>query len=374
MSGKFKRLLVEIGLNYNESLLFIGLLKSYPISIQDLSKKLEISDKEVSQSIENLCELKLVFYDSEKVWVINPRKSFSALLNDRIWSITNSIYSDFNDIPDDLKPYCRNIITIYNYLIKHAMAFYKQRSPISFEGIKKPNDTNQFISLIAEKISQADNEILSVSSSPHIKGLALIWGAIYDRIINGIVYRRIIDFNDFHRTGLLINSRDIEEIGVDLYVTDSNLINQKFYIIDKDHLVLFSPNNDTNEKFLRTGQLIKNRFVVSKFRTTFGELLSKSIKAINILKVLQSRKLELVSKAKKIADKDELAWFLSIIDYGVFSKSLYFIDKNFPSSIEKFKEKNLIIVDEFEGRNQYLPNFSFNFNEYYKKYFYPEEG
>ncbi|MBU1683702.1 hypothetical protein KJ742_07215, partial [Patescibacteria group bacterium] len=317
-SGKFKQLLLEIGLNDNESLIYIELLNCYPISVHDLSIRIGYPDIVVSRLINKLCKLKLVFYDSKEIWVINPEKAFTALLKERIWLITNTIYSDFNDIPHNLKPYCRKIISIYDNLISQSLAFYKRKSPISFSGIKVISDNDQFISLMSEKISQAKNEILSISSSPHVQGLGLIWGSIYERIINGVRYKRIIDYLDFSRTGILINSRDINEVGVNLHILDSSFIDQKFYVLDDDYLILFSPTNSEHYKFLPNGQFIKNKFIVSKFRESFEKIILKSINAEILLKILQTKKIDLINNAMLYSDKEELDWFISLIDYGIF--------------------------------------------------------
>lgn len=254
--------------------------------------------------IEDLLLNKLVFIDRDVVYPLNPRIAFEALGKSKLWE----------------KKIDKHLVQKYALIGIELSRSYKHKSPVSFNKIKLAKTSQQLSSLLSEAITISKKLVFAVSKSPRLPQVPLIWTSISEKIKSGVVYKRIADFQELEEHGLEIVTRDIEKFHIDLRILEKDEITHKFYVIDDDIVVIFTPLASAEFAFKLQGQVIGNKFVNKQYKKIFNSLYSKSIPAKNVLILMRKIKEAVLRKVTHKLKQKELYWLSHLIDYGCFAR------------------------------------------------------
>lgn len=351
----------EIGIDNGTALIYQLILSKGPASKEYLQKKTGVNEKKLSKSLDILFNDKLIFEYNENIWAFSPKQSFTALADDFIWSRTNTLDRSLpkgfiydRESLEGKKKACQ--------LLKvHFIPQYTYRSPVSINQITVAKNADQIASLMVQAFIQAKEIIRGIGVSPELPQLSIIWETLISQMRKGVQYERIISEQEIKRLGLAILFRDVEEAGVDLYIVKHDRISQKYYVIDDNCAVMFYPDRIIPNQFCSTGQIIGNRFLVKKFLNDFQQLLSGSMRAKDCLQIILGQSQELIERANKILNKQEMLMLSQIINFGNFAKfpSATDIQKN--QFYKKCLENSLLVPEIMEiENNKYLPNYELN--------------
>lgn len=315
--AKIANLLGDLGFCEEASALYLSLLDEGPLSLADLSHQAGVDEKHALPLLGMLIASRLVFEDGGHFWVLNPRKAFKAFADEVLWSVTNTLSDGLDDVPPDHVDQVKKVRELCWRLQSAASELYTHRSPVAVGRIKVARDPVQMAALLAEAIDSAREEILCVSTSPRQPQLSVIWGSLLGRIKDGVRYARVVDLVEFVEHGMAIVQRDVRDIGVELYVTERERIDEKYYVIDDKYAVMFAPDK---YDFTLTGQVIGNRMLVRKYRKAFEALLRDAIPATFVLEVMAEQRGELLGRAAQKMSKLGVLWMECLIDFGIYCK------------------------------------------------------
>jgi len=328
--------LMSLGFSKELATLYLFILQHNPIRISDIPEgKLHL--------IEDLALNKLVLVDRDTIYSMNPKITFKALGKEVLYE--RLVDLNIKDVPKTKKTEIKNFLKKCENLGNKLQRIYNYKTPVSFDKVKIVETPNKLSLLLSDAIDKASSEILAISKSPRLPDISIIWSSILEKLSRGIIYRRIVDFTEIEEHGLVIIKRDVNELCIDLRILDSKKIIYKFYIIDDQIVVIFTPL-ETIGKFRLSGQIIGNKLIAKRYKTIFNMLYSKSISVKKILPLMIEIKNNALNEvASKIGER-ESKWLEHLIDYGCFAKFPMF-------SLNESKEisQNLLSQGYIEMRN-----------------------
>ncbi len=363
LQDQISKLLQDLGFCEKSAALYVCLLSDGPLPLTDLVHKFGFTEEQTSSLLGGMIANRLIFEDGGSYWVLNPKKAFKAFANNITWSVTSTISDGLDDVPEDHLIYVKRIHEICQRLQKTASELYTYRSPIAVGRIKVARDPDQLAALLVETIDSAQEEILSVSTSPRQHQLSVIWESLLGRIKDGVRYVRVVDIMEIVDHGFKIVERDIEEVGVELYVIERERIDRKFYIIDDKFVVMFTPDKYNAYDFTLTGQIISNRLITGNYRKAFNVLLKDAIPVSFLLKLMAEEKDNLLLQARSRVDPIEVRWLECLVDFGIYCKFPEFDPHQLTVAMERAVRENIVEIRKSGDIVIPLPKYSWSMAE-----------
>lgn len=361
--NQVSELLQDLGFCEKSAALYVCLLSNGPLPITGVSDKTGLSEEQAIPILGGMIANRLIFEDGGNYWVLNPRKAFKAFADNVIWSLTNTTSNSLEDVPETHLNYVRTMQETCRQLQKVACESYTHHSPIAVGRIKVARDPNQLAVLLAEAIDSAQEEILCISTSPRQYQLALIWESLLSRIKNGVRYARIVDIMEIVYHGFKIVQRDVEEVGVELYIIERERIDRKFYVIDNKFVVMYAPDKYNAYEFTSMGQLISNKLIVGNYRKAFSTLLKEAVPASFVLEYMSEQRNDLVAQAKRKMSQTEVRWLECLIDFGVYCKFPEFDTHQLSITMEYAIKEGFVEVRSSGETIIPLPKYSWSISE-----------
>ncbi|MHC4160250.1 MAG: hypothetical protein ACYSSO_14350 [Planctomycetota bacterium] len=302
------------------------LLKEYA-SINKICSATNLSKKPVKDSIERLLELRVIAFDMVRdtyvLYALDPEVVWPAFANETKWRFSYTL-PDYDLVrPSDNLPVRHRdlFIHVFNSVDEiKAISSEIFRSYAAVENHKWRDaiDNEHMATLLSEAIQQAQSVIQAVSSSPRLPQVALIWQSLVSRMEDGVSYHRIADLTEIIEHGLYIVGRDMEKVGVNLMVLGTSDVEHKFYIIDKNFVVVFHRTGGV-ERFETIGRVTNHKPIIGRYRKRFESYREMAVPGHFVLQVLQTIAGNLLRKATSLGfNKTEQTWFECLINWGTF--------------------------------------------------------
>ena len=350
----------DLGFCEDSTTLYVHLLVQGPLTLDELTNQVGMRKEQAFPLLGEMIASRLAFEDGGYYWILNPRTAFKAFADDVLWSVTSTVSSGLEDVPQDRVEYVRTVRETCQKLQRLASQLYSHRSPIAVGRIKNAKNPAQLAALLAEAIDSADQEILCVSTSPRQRQLSMIWGSLVSRIENGVRYVRVVDITEIVEHGFAVVKRDLEGVGVELYVIERDLIDCKFYVIDDKFVVMFNPDKYDAYNFTLIGQVISNKLIVRRYRKTFHALRERAIPVSFVLEFMAQQKKQLLERAGQVMDRAQVRWLECLIDYGLYCKFPEFDEHQLMITMELAVREGLVEVQRVGEVDIPLPKYSWS--------------
>lgn len=349
----------NIGVNKNMAGPYFYILKKGPLAYEEIKSFYKKED--ISSIIQQLISIPLVSFDLDKnmrmiYYALKPKMAFRAILDQELWKKTPPIRSSSAVQDTELK----RLISKSKQIGNELNHFYQRRNLVDINSMRIARNENQLAVFLCEAIATATAEIVSVSSSPLLPKIALIWNELLKKIKVGVEYKRIIDLWEMGYHGYEIKRRDVKEIGVDLRIVEKERIDKKYYVVDDKQVVSFNPDILNVNNFFLSGQIIKNKSLARKFKAHFYKLWEEAIPADYVLRYMAEIRSNLLQRAFVILDNIGLAWLKTLIDYGSFAE-WPILDENRKDKIKKIAIKHKLVVPSSEFRMGVAPNYNWSY-------------
>lgn len=292
---------------------------------------------------------------TESITPVDPIIAFTAYFSRFLWNFVPDIkYAENLD--------SNIIIKISNFKKCCEYIAKKTSSHLPSHGINNGllaiPDKNRLCNVLSNIILEARGKIRGITVQNWSPDIALVWESIKNRIERGVKYHRITDIGTLVSFGFRINKRDIDKIGINLKVVDVNKLDEKYFIIDEDKLLIFEPSYNLN-KFELKGTLVQNVGIIKRYIHKFESLWHTGVNAPLILNFLEKYRSHMnnVMQTKYPLDRNIKNLYFGIFDWGIFFKREYIqcSDKEYNDCVNALLKNKLIkpITSDFYG---FIPN------------------
>lgn len=252
--------------------------------------------------LESLC-LIACFNTLEKkdYFAIDPSFSFQALLIKNIWHTSESLHTieDVKFLKNN--SFLSKKLKKYETIVKVLIPIYNKHIPFLAEHITIIRGKEQISTHLCSLINSANNKINAVTSPPHLLG-EVVWSAISQKMKLGIKYNRITEFCELNKHGYIIYKNEIEKYNEDVFIFNATLP-QKFYIIDDESILFFSPSaNPYKNEY--AAQIINQTAFAKRFIANFDFYLTSSINLKKLLPNIVKLREDKLKFAKDILTSD----------------------------------------------------------------------
>ncbi len=358
----------KLGFGQEAADLYVALLRNGPLTLEAVSSRAGLKPEEAVPFLVTMISNRLVFEHKGQYWVLNPKKAFKSLSDEVLWSVTSTTSDSLEDVPEDQVTDVREKRQACQILRSLAGELYIHRSPIAVGKIEIARNPNQLAALLTEAIDKAQDQVLCISTSPRQPQLSVIWNSILSRIQAGVKYKRIVDLREIVEHGYKIVTRDVEEVGVELYVAERDLIDRKFYVVDEEFVVMFAPNRRNLHGFSLTGQVISNKMIVKDYRRAFETLMAQSTPAAFVLRLMAEERKNLLSRAATNLNGAQVRWLKCLVDFGMYCKFSEFDSSDIRQAISRASLYGLVETHRIGPTTKPLPKYSWSMSEICSKW------
>lgn len=290
-------------------------------------------------------------YDDERsggkrvFFAIDPQYSLSAVLLNEAWNRDSDLHSlDVLKDRTDIKDLHRRYL-LWEEISIEVQNLYKRQLPYIKEIIIVVKGQERMASSIAEQIADVRNSICAMISPPQLMG-EIVWQTVQEKMLTGITYHRITEFQEIVRHGIEIARLEVENYNEELYIYKKGLLPEKFYVLDEQRVIFFEKSKN-KKRYIKKIQVIKNAGVAMQFLNRYNKMVEDCIDFKMLIPLIENYRKKLFQSIIDILDKETTIWLMDIFDHGVFySKGKYESDF-IESAIIKCKEENLIkILDD----------------------------
>jgi predicted DNA-binding transcriptional regulator len=318
-----------LAFGFSETLIAVYsfLLSQESAHINQIAKATCISPDKVQQEIEHLLELQVVAFDVIKnkyiLYVLDPDIVWTAFIKSMTWKFVHTLNDNdidvlISNLPEQDHLTLQRLREIVDAIRIAAMGLYKGTGSITKHRWRDALDINHMSQVLAEAIQQAKSQICAVSNSPRLPHVALIWESILKRISDSIAYKRVADLTEIIEHGISIIRRDVEYVGVNLRVLDTDDIKHKFYVIDRSLLVVFH-SVGLPDMGAKVGRVTDQAEIIRRYRKRFGNYYENGVPAQFVIDMLTQAGTRLLKHADALGYKsDELDWLQCLINWGTF--------------------------------------------------------
>lgn len=291
----------------------------------------------ISQSQELANNGLAVVIGNDKVYALEPGSAFEAVSNRLTWRQTRE-----RDGVMDLPAAARTDLLTMLEACERAAAFagqiYNGKAVADVSEVLLLESEAQFSAVLSDVIGRHAGKLRAVSKSPRLRHIASIWGAISRAIKSGrLTYERIVDLAEIVEHGLTIVERDISEYGIDLYVLPTDQILMKFYVLEPDSVLIFSPKIGASNVFDLQGQLLRSPFVARHYQEEFIALKQKATPARVVLQNLRRSAVVICESLNLEGTTADV--FRDIVEYGIFLNPC----AHSPAALEELLELRAIV-------------------------------
>lgn len=338
---------------------YVYILRNKRVLMSDIKEKFE-REREIHHGIHWLQENGFIFLTltkehTESITLVDPRIAFSAYFSRYLWNFVPDIKSAEN-LDTNIIIKISNFKKCCEYIAKKTSNHFAPHGINN--GLLTIPDKSRLCNVLSNIILDAREKIRGMTVQNWTPNIALVWESIKNRIESGVKYYRIADIGTLVSFGFRINERDIYKIGVNLKVVDINKLDEKYFIIDEDKLLIFEPSYNLN-KFELKGTFVKNVGVIKRYIHKFESLWHNGFDASLILNFLEKYRSHMknIMQSKYPLDKNIKDLYFGIFDMGIFFKREYIqcSDEEYNHCINVLLRNKFIepITSDFYG---FIPN------------------
>lgn len=307
-------LLRNFGLDPLEANVYGTLLTSGPAPLARLIRLVGVEPVVVCRCLEALASRMLVGSDDVKGivhhYASEPGAAWRAIAADLRWQEIFDVDKPAANVTLPKAVLCLEIAQLaYGLYHPHVTAVHHRERDV---------DTHDELARrTCEIISMANREVLAASRTPRLPQVASFWTVITDRIAHGVRYRRLTDLQELIDHGLVVVARDIEVTGVDLSVLEAERIDRKFYVVDCRWLSVYHGGGASSVRGV--GRVTNQHQIAKRYTRRFADYRRDSIPGAFVVARLREAGEELLEKAVRVLDGEEMGWVKSLIEGGKFT-------------------------------------------------------
>ncbi len=335
------------------------ILRNKNVLMSDIKGKLE-HERDLHRGIRWLQKNGFIFLTltkehTESITPLDPIIAFTAYFSKFLWNFVPDI-EDTENLDSNIITKISNFKKCCEYIAK-KISSHSRTHGIN-NGLLAIPDKNRLCNVLSNIILEAKEKIRGITVQNWSPDIAIVWESIRNRIERGVKYHRIADMGTLVSFGFRINKRDVDKIGVNLKVVEVNKLDEKYFIIDEDKLLIFEPSYDLN-KFKLKGTLVKNVGIIKRYIHKFESLWHTGVNASLILDFLEKYRAHMtdVIQTKYPLDKNINNLYFGIFDWGIFFRREYMecLDKEYNDCIDALL-KNMLIKPITSGFYGFIPN------------------
>lgn len=325
MDSEIVSLMVQLKFHKTTSLLYELILNEGPLSLQDISIKLQQKATSLEDYIKQLLQLRLIGFDTFRLtkrlyYATNPSIAWITLVADLVWnekvdlSPIDKLEETDNAEIENLRMICREVSLTADKLYRpHRSAIrHKERDAETLD---------EFVRLTCEIIYQARENIYALSKTPRLPSVSQFWAVLSDRMKKGIPYIRIVDLEEIVDHGLKTKERDIREYPIQLYVLEREKIRDKFYIVDGKLMAISHKLEEIEAgKKIGVGRVTNHYHIIERKKQQYERILKDAMPAQFVLDYMRIAAEKLLTSAIGVLSDEECNWLNDLIQLGRFSK------------------------------------------------------
>lgn len=325
MDSEIVSLMVQLKFHKTTSLLYDLILNEGPLSLQDISIKLQQKANSLENYVSQLLQLRLIGLDTHRLtkqlyYATNPSIAWITLVADLVWNEKVDL-SPINQLGETDNPDIENLRMICKEVGLIAEKLYRPHSAALKHKERDAETIDEFIRLTCEIIYHARESIYALSKTPRLPSVSQFWGVLSDRMANGIPYTRIVDLEEIVDHGLEIKERDIRDYPIQLYVLEREKIKDKFYMVDGKLMAISHKLEEIESGKKRgVGRVTNHYYIVDRKKQQYERCLREAMPARFVLDYMRMAAQTLLSSAIGVLSNEELSWLNDLIQHGRFSK------------------------------------------------------
>lgn len=262
--------LKSFGLSDAAVAIYTTLLEFGPQTKQTLLSGRVVSVEDIDTGLSLLQAILLIAEHRDRrnlrYYATNPNVSWKWQEYSFVWERVRSLVDvDSEELSDDEKAQTR--LRLLRSLRADAAILFdlRRHNVVDDRRGRIMTSEGEYALACAEVITMAKEEIVALDRPPHAtQTLPIFWSAITDRRASGVAYRRYVPLEEMLLHGLDVVERDINEVGVDLHITDPINIKRTFYLVDNRYLLMrfVTPSEQGG-----LGRLTHDKHKIQRFRT-----------------------------------------------------------------------------------------------------------
>ncbi|MDL1944717.1 hypothetical protein FBQ99_20510 [Chloroflexi bacterium CFX2] len=325
--AKLKDTMIAAG--FSESLISVYsyLLLRESASLDQIAKDTGLWLDTARQEVDRLLELQVIAFDLVRkkyiLYALDPDVVWNAFIKGTSWKFVNTLTNNDVDIlmsnlPENHRIALQHFRESVDAIRKAALELYSGTTFVKIHRWRETIDANHMSQVLAESIQQAKSRIRAVSKSPRLPHVALIWESLLSRLKESIPYQRVADLTEVTEHGLDVVRRDVEQVGIDLRVLDTNDIEHKFYLVDKSLVIVFHTTG-LREDGATIGRVTDQSAIINRYQKRFEKYYNDGIPAQFVIDMLSQSGYRLLERADTLRYKpNEIDWLQGIIALGTF--------------------------------------------------------
>lgn len=318
-----------IAAGFAESLISVYsyLLLHESASLDQIAKNTGLGLDKARQEVDRLLELQVIAFDLIKkkyiLYALDPDVVWTAFIRGTSWKFVNTLTDNdlvtlMSNLSENHRIALQHFRESVDEIRKAATQLYGGTAFITKHRWREAIDINHMSQVLAESIQQARSRIRAVSKSPRLPHVALIWESILKRLKDSIPYQRVADLTEVVEHGLDVVRRDVEQVGIDLKVLDTNDIEHKFYLVDKSLVIVFHTTG-LREDGATIGRVTNQSETISRYQRRFESYYKSGIPAQFVIDALSQSGYRLLERADILGYKsNEIEWLQGLITLGTF--------------------------------------------------------
>lgn len=234
--------------------------------------------------------------EGRKLVALPPTPTWKARSASFAWTVqdTPELLQELADTGDPIVDIARSLCNEIGELAEHL---YATNSARRFRSRTKLKSGTQTIAALSQLFADASGEVLAMSIGPRLPQLALLWEVIERRLLRGeLAYQRLVTVDEVIEHGLAIVRRDVRQVGVDLRVGDTDVVNATYYIFDREVLLHQEGEGAGTTAYKRE---------VNGYVQKHSAAVARSAGALAVVAALQKHSLRLRSKARQLGGDAE---------------------------------------------------------------------
>lgn len=325
--AELKDAMITAGFSETLISVYSYLLVRESASLDQIAKGAGLGLDMTRQEIDRLLGLQVIAFDLVKkkyiLYALDPDVVWNAFIKGTSWKFVNTLTDNdidvlMSNLPESHRVALQHFRESVDAIRKAAIELYSGTAFVTMHRWREAIDSNHMSQVLAESIQQAKSRIRAVSKSPRLPHVALIWESLLSRLRESIPYQRVADLTEIVEHGLDVVRRDVEQVGIDLKVLDTNDIEHKFYLVDKSLVIVFHTTG-LREDGATIGRVTDQSEIITRYQKRFENYYAYGVPAQFVIDVLSQSGDRLLERADVLGYKsNEIDWLQGLIALGTF--------------------------------------------------------
>lgn len=322
---EFQQLLQRSGVGTQTARVYLTCLINNPLTAEQIASKSLTSIPHVTKGLDKLYKLHLVafdrHYDTQLWFAMDPIIAWRHLRDEITWKNVNVLGAVLEPKLEE-KTYGDVLYwrTFCAEAERLSVDLYRPYRPDFWQRARHARDPEEMAMLECLAVQTAKHEIISVSPSPRLPHVALIWNALLVARARDAQYWRIADLIEVIDHGLEIVERDMHEVGVRFMILEQDKLHHRFYVMDENLAIIYHRTPDDRNRHLLIGKLTGQRHEVQRYRSRFASYRQHAIPGNFVVGHLRAVSRHILDRCARQYGSVGREWLGRLVDRGIFAR------------------------------------------------------